>query len=179
MLICILLFAIHSFLVLFLLPSVASRHLPWRSLFAFAFHPSSPTLMKQGGSALQGRGGIKLCLIDNVCSNRSRKARVANNKHCQLIHSSSTPLRSSTTSPLKRGGDFLLFAIHSSSPTLMQQRESALQGRGGIKLCLRLQSTPLQSSTTSPLKRGGAFAHLYLHCSSPTFACIFLWGNRG
>ena len=34
----------------------------WRSLFAFAFHPSSHTLMKQGGSALQGRGGIKLWL---------------------------------------------------------------------------------------------------------------------
>ena len=69
-------------------------------LVAFAFHPSSPTLMKQGGSALQGRGGIKLCLIDYVCSNRSRKARVANNKHCQLIHSSSrSPPSLCDTSP--------------------------------------------------------------------------------
>ena len=35
-----------------------------------------------------GVSGIKLCLIDNACSNRSCKARVATSKHCQ--HSSLT-----------------------------------------------------------------------------------------
>ena len=30
-----------------------------------------------------GVSGIKLCLIDNACSNRSCKARVATGKHCQ------------------------------------------------------------------------------------------------
>ena len=139
-------------------------------------HCCSPTLMQQRESALQGRGGIKLCLIDNVCSNRSRKARVANNKHCQLIHSSSTPLRSSTTSPLKRGGDFLLFAIHSSSPTLMQQRGSALQGRGGIKLWLRFFPLcfPLPSVALRhlPSRSGGACC---CFCIIATFMFHFLF----
>ena len=43
-----------------------------------------------------GVSGIKLCLIDNACSNRSCKARVATGKHCQhtakVSHSNSPPL---------------------------------------------------------------------------------------
>ena len=43
-----------------------------------------------------GVSGIKLCLIDNACSNRSCKARIATGKHCQhtakVSHSNSPPL---------------------------------------------------------------------------------------
>ena len=41
-------------------------------------------LVVQAYSQIFWRSGIKLCLIDNACSNRSRRARVAKSKRCQL-----------------------------------------------------------------------------------------------